>query len=144
MIWTLKIECVYGRYLEEDCLRVIETHSTDSLLDLHGAIQEAVGFGNDHPFEFYAGRNRGNRKLVFDDSCEPDESLAVYANTTLEQVYPLPKGLRLFYCFDFGDNWTFAIRKSTRKPGPPQPGITYPRVIDSIGPNPDQYGPADD
>ena len=142
MIWTLRVECIYGEYLEEDCVRVFETPSTTSLLDLHEAILEAVGFDNDHLFAFFAGRNWRHRKLVFNDSCEEwEESRAVYSNTTLEQVYPLPKGLRLFYRFDFGDNWAFAIRKSAKKPTAPQPGISYPRVIEAIGPNPPQYGP---
>lgn len=140
MIWTLKVNCIYGRYLGEECFRVIEIASSDSLYDLHIAIQKAVGFGNDHPFAFHAGRTWRHRKLVFDDSCNLDESMAVYENTTLAQVYPLPKGLRLFYVFDFGDSWTFSIGRSTKKPSAPQVGVTYPRVIKAVGRNPDQYG----
>jgi len=91
-------------------------------------------------FEFYAGRNWKNRKLLFDEWFDRQGSLNVYASMSIEQIYPLPKGLRLFYHFDFGDNWYFDIRKSRKKPTEPQAGIKYPRVVDKIGPNPRQYG----
>ena len=65
MIWTLRIECVWGWHLEEECVRVIEIDSESSLDDLHNAIQDAVDFDRDHPFEFTAGRSRRNRKVVF-------------------------------------------------------------------------------
>jgi hypothetical protein len=59
---------------------------------------------------------------------------------TLEGVFPLPKNMKLFYHYDFGDGWRFEIRKTRKKPTPPVQGIEYPRVIESIGPNPEQYG----
>ena len=53
MILTLTIECVWGVYLKEECIRVIEIDEKASLYDLHDAIQDAVNFGRDHPFEFF-------------------------------------------------------------------------------------------
>jgi hypothetical protein len=141
MIWTLKIECLWGWHLEDDCVRVVEIDAKSTLYDLHEAIQDAVHFDRDHPFEFYAGRNRKNRKLLFDETSPRKGSWNAYSGTTLDQVYPLPKGLRLFYHFDFGDNWYFAISRSRKKPSEPQAGIDYPRVVERIGPNPFQYGP---
>ncbi len=140
MIWTMRIECVWGWYLEEECIRVIEIDSKASLYDLHEVIQDTVEFDRDHPFEFYAGRNWKNRKLLFDEWFDRQGSLNVYASMSIEQIYPLPKGLRLFYHFDFGDNWYFDIRKSRKKPTESQAGIKYPRIVDKIGPNPRQYG----
>lgn len=144
MIWTLKIDCLWGWYLEDECVRVIEIDSRATLDDLHEAIQDAVEFSKDHPFEFYGGRNRKNRKLLFDGVAPRRGSMSVYSGTTLDQVYPLPKGLRLFYHFDFGDNWYFGISKSQKKPTEPITGIKYPRVVERIGPNPFQYGPPSD
>jgi hypothetical protein len=60
MIWTLRIECVFGHYLEEECIRTIEIESGSSLLDLHDTIQDVVDFDRDHLFEFFAGRNYRN------------------------------------------------------------------------------------
>ena len=68
MIWTLRIECIGGMYWKEDCVRIIEIDSKSSLLALHDAIQDAVDFDRDHMFEFFAGRNWRNRKVVFENS----------------------------------------------------------------------------
>jgi len=140
MIWTLIIECVWGWYLEEEWVRIIALDSKSSLYDLHEIIQDLVEFDGDHPFEFYAGRNRKNRKLLFDDSSDWEDSSNAYTFTTIDEIYPLPNGLTLFYHFDFGDNWYFRIARSRKKPTEPQAGINYPRVIQEIGPNPLQYG----
>ncbi len=59
---------------------------------------------------------------------------------TLEQVFPLPKNMKLYYHFDFGDDWRFEIRKARTKPKEPEARVKYPRVIESIGRNPREYG----
>ena len=56
MILKLRIECVRGRFFKEPCIRVIEIDENMNLLNLHGAIQDAINFGRDHPFEFYLAR----------------------------------------------------------------------------------------
>jgi hypothetical protein len=115
-----------------------------SLLDLHDVIQDAVGFDRDHLFEFFGGRNWQNRTIVFEDSCEGKDLLRTYSRITIEQVYPLPKGCELVYHFDFGDDWFFQIKKSRKKPKDPEEGVEYPRIIESVGPNPEQYPGAGD
>ena len=50
MIWTLKIECEWGRHLEEECIRMIEIEEESTLYDLHLLIQKLVKFDNDHLF----------------------------------------------------------------------------------------------
>lgn len=140
MIWTLRIECIGGTHWEEDCVRIIEIDSKSSLLDLHDAIQDAVDFDRDHLFEFFAGRNCRNRMLVFENSFDWEASFDIYDSITLEQVYPLPKSCKLYYHFDFGDDWYFEIKLNRKKPQEPEVGVTYPRVIEAIGPNPAQYG----
>lgn len=140
MIWTFRIECIWGMHLGEECVRVIEIHSSSSLLELHNAIQDAVHFDRDHLFEFFAGRSWRNRKLVFDDSYDWDAGFDKYESLSVEHVYPLPKSCKLYYHFDFGDDWYFEIRKSRKKPTQPEVGASYPRVVQKIGPNPPQYG----
>jgi len=140
MIWTLRIECIGGRYLENECVRVLEIDSEASLMELHDAIQDAVGFDRDHLFEFFAGRSYRNRKLVFNDSFDGEQSFDRYGILTLEQLYPLPKSCKLYYHFDFGDDWYFEIGKFRRKLMVREPGVEYPRIIASIGQHPEQYG----
>ena len=67
-----------------------------------------------------------------------------YDETTLEQVYPLPKSRKLYYHFDFGDDWYFEIHKNREKPRNPEPGVRYPLIVGSIGPAPQQYGSWED
>ena len=55
-------------------------------------------------FEFYAGRNDRNRKIVFSDIPGYPDNGEDYENIFLKDIYPI-KGLKLYYLFDFGDNW---------------------------------------
>jgi len=56
----------------------------------------------------------------------------------LNRVFPLPERLKLFFWFDFGDDWKFEIKKD-RSTHPPAPKTRYPRVVQRVGPNPKQY-----
>jgi hypothetical protein len=89
MIYELTIECVFGLYLEEECIRVIEIDEESNLWDL-------------------------------------------------KDIYPLDKGMKLYYWFDFGDNWKFEIKKS-RKKIEKKDKVKYPIVVKKIGNNPTQY-----
>ncbi len=138
MIWTLKIK-VYG--MKPECSRLIEIDSGADFLDLHEAIQNAVNFENDHMFEFYVGRTPRNR--AFSIGGEPDwdnfDPIETYSSVHLKDVWPLPDKMKLFYLFDFGDRWFFQITKTRRKDKEPEFGVTYPRVVESIGESPEQY-----
>jgi hypothetical protein len=48
--------------------------------------------------------------------------------------------MKLYYHFDFGDDWYFETRRSRMKPKEPTPRIEYPRVVETLGQNPRQYG----
>ena len=139
LIWTLKVELLSGSSAEEACVRVIEIASAGTLEDLHLAIQDAVGFDNDHLYEFYVARTERSRdRQTFDN-----ENGRIYS-TALDDLFPLDKGQKLYYLFDYGDNWRFKISKSRVKPHPPVEGKEYPRVIESTGKNPDQYPECDE
>jgi len=137
MVYTLTVTCVNGLYLSEPCVRVIEITDDSTLADLHFAIQKAVSFDNDHLYDFYAGRNRRNRQILYGEDEEWDRREDVFAELPLREIYPL-EGLKLYYWFDFGDDWIFEIRKA-RKETPPAPGVAYPRIVERRGPNPVQY-----
>ena len=55
----------------------------------------------------------------------------------LRDIWPTGRK-KLYYLFDFGDNWTFEIRKK-RGTREPENNIKYPLVVKAIGPNPQQY-----
>lgn len=138
MIYTLKVDSITGRYWNHDCIRVIEIDERASLSRLHDVIRDCFGFGHDHLYAFYAGRNESNRKIIFGDAESWEEREENHSNISLNQVYPLPKGLILYYLYDFGDRWIFKIKKS-RKLKKPELTVTYPKVIESHGANPEEY-----
>ena len=67
------------------------------------------------------------------------EAAGVMGILTLEDVFPLEKGKKLYYLFDYGDEWLFKITKSGKKPHNPEKGVKYPAVIEKLGENPEQY-----
>jgi len=107
--------------------------------DLHEVIQDAVEFGRDHPFTFYTANSSSPwarmNWLTEEDEWQARES--AFCRVNLKDIYPLGRR-KLYYLFDFGDKWTFEVRKA--KGGKvPEPGVVYPRVIEAFGPNPQQY-----
>lgn len=144
IILKLNVECVSWYFLEEPCIRVIEIHDHASLYDLHEAIQDAVDFDRDHPFGFYVANSASTyaKKRWIGSNEDWGRAEAEMMDTELKSIYPLGRQ-KLYYLFDFGDNWLFEIRKA-RGAKKSEPGVTYPRVIESIGPDPDQYPAYDD
>ena len=136
-IYTLTIGLVFWEE-DEGWKRVIELPEDATLSDLHRFIQDIVEFDNDHMYEFYAGRNWRNRKITYSEEGATPLDDNEFGEISLNDVYPLPSGLKLYYLFDFGDNWTFEIKKS-RKKKYVEKDVTYPRVIESYGENPKQY-----
>jgi|GEM_PF-1230013 len=136
-IWILRIKCVFGIYLKTLWVRRIEIDSNSSLASLHHHINKMIDFDFDHLFDFYAGRNFNNKKHWFTKNGEYSRDID-YNDVYLSKVFPLPESLKLYYLFDFGDNWVFEIRKE-RKKIKRLDTVKYPRIIESIGENPEQY-----
>ena len=136
-IYTITIDLEFGLYAKAPWKRVIEIAETTDLYDLHLYIQETLNFDNDHLFEFFVGRHSRNRRRVFGDEDEFAFEEREGLDTPLNEIYPL-KGMKLFYHFDFGDSWMFRISKD-RKKKQVEKELEYPRVIKSVGENPEQY-----
>ena len=131
----LALEIKLFQYDNENNWKVtVEVDSMSTLEDLHYLIQYAVDFDNDHLYEFYISKTERSRdRIRFDD-----ENEKIYS-TTLESLYPLEKGKKLYYMFDYGDSWLFIITKSRKKPQEVLNGVEYPRIINEEGNKPDQY-----
>ncbi|MBN2054821.1 hypothetical protein JW905_07860 [bacterium] len=144
VIWTLKVRCLFCK---PEASHLIEIDSMSSLFYLHMAIQDALDFDNDHLYEFFAGRSYRHMAIeyagmpVWSNRFVPDK---VFNKIAIADVWPLPDGLKLFYHFDFGDDWYFQINKTRRKDKVPEPGVKYPRVVESRGPVLIQYPDCDD
>jgi hypothetical protein len=123
-IFTLEISFPYSDE-DEPWVRVIEVKENYSLKKLHRYIQKIVDFDDDHLYEFYIGKNPRNKYSTLSESMK------------LNEIYPIP-GLKLYYLFDFGDSWLFQIKKS-RKRLTEDSNVKYPRIVESLGINPEQY-----
>lgn len=134
MIWTIKIQLIFGLYAKEKWESTIEVDSTSTLEDIHFITQEAVEFDNDHMYEFYISRtDRSRDKIRFDN-----ENEKIYS-TTLDDLFPLDKNKNLYYMFDYGDSWLFKISKTRKKPFEPIKDKEYPILINEKGKPPEQY-----
>jgi len=134
MIIELKVTLEDGMYAEERWDGVLAIDASATLEDLHFAIQEAVGFDNDHLYEFYIARtDRSRERDQFDE-----ENEGIF-KMTLKDLFPLPDKKHLYYMFDYGDSWLFKISKTRKKAWEPEPGFTYPRLILETGEKPEQY-----
>ena len=87
------------------------------------------------------GRNPRNRAYAIggDPDWDTFNPMKTYRNIKLSDAWPLPKGMNLYYLFDFGDNWLFQVNKTRHKDKESKPGVIYPRVIEAKGKNPEQY-----
>lgn len=110
---------------------ILEIPINYSLFDFHLYIQKITNFENDHLFEFYAGRSERNRKLIFSEEPGYPDDGGDYSNIFIKDIYPL-KGLKLYYLFDYGDNWLFEIHKLQKK-AVPKDGEQYPRIVSQTG-----------
>ncbi len=141
-ILTISIECVWGMYLKERFYRVVELPADTTLGALHDLIQQLTGFGDDHMATFFTANSHRGRKVWFTEDGETDEDHDAPDGSLwsipLGRIFPLPKHKKLYYWFDFGDDWIFEIRKKRGK-GVPGAGVKYPRVIAEEGPQPEQY-----
>ena len=137
-IWTLRVKLPLTI---SECIRVIEIESNASFLQLHEAIQDAVDFDNDHLFQFYLGRHPDQHAYTIggEPSWNGYNPVNRYRKIRLSGTWPLPTGYKLYYRFDFGDQWIFQINKTRHKDKNAQPGIVYPRVIEAKEKNPEQY-----
>jgi len=142
-IYRLEIQCVAGVGLDAPFLRVVEVASDSTLADLHGLILILAGFEDDHLSTFYlANTIMGQRVwLIEPDEWDPNPGIdggSPLWRMRLADVFPLPKHKKLYYWFDFGDDWIFEIRKKG-KDLVETPGSPYPRLIEEEGPQPEQY-----
>lgn len=120
----------------------VEVPESATLSDLHHTIQRLIDFDDDHLHEFFAGRNWQDRKVTFGEPASPLE-LNEGEEAPLSEVFPLPKGHKLYYHFDFGDDWLFEI---TCRPDAKQADrkMKNPRLVQEEGRRPKQYPGEDD
>jgi len=137
MIIVIKITLLSGSYASDEWSCEVEVDESMMLEDLHHEILDIVKFDNDHMYQFFVSRREfGSDRVHYDDR---EHSLS----TKLSELFPLPKNRKLFYNFDFGDDWIFQVSKTRKKAKKSSAGQIYPRVISEPGKRPEQYPDSD-
>lgn len=137
MIITIKMTLVSGFYASEDWSCEFEVDESIILKDLHEELLNIVKFDNDHLYQFFISRLEfGSERVKYNDR---EHSLS----TKLSDLLPLPKNRKLYYNFDFGDEWIFQISKTRKKAKQPVAGQIYPLVVSVSGKMPEQYPDVD-
>lgn len=128
--------------------RTIAVRNDQTLVDLHGALQAAFDWDDDHLYSFWLSGKFWER-----DGTEHTHPVALeldpFAGWDLPIAKPerksaqrrldrlrLTRGQRIAYLFDFGDEWRvlLTLRQITADDGGP-----YPRLLESVGDAPPQY-----
>ena len=148
---------------KKEVSRTIEFKETQTLADLHDAIQQAMGWDGPHLYSFFMDGKlwtpnldqeyvhpqlhrylQGERAMLsVDHMWYPTEGLLWFmerrprsAAVPIETL-GLRKGRRFLYLFDFGDQHHFRVKvvgfADVKK------GEKYPRLLESIGKPPPQY-----
>ncbi|QQK79032.1 plasmid pRiA4b ORF-3 family protein [Salicibibacter cibi] len=121
--------------LWKHCWRKIIASHEHTFEELHHAIQDAFQFDDDHLYSFYINGNKETGQPIFCAFMDNDKGYAA-DKTTIADV-GLFKGQKLYYLFDFGDEWHFEINLSKIDKQSPLP--EHPTIIEEEGEAPDQY-----
>jgi hypothetical protein len=109
-----------------------------TLHQFHLYIQDLVKFDNDHLYEFFSGRHERHRKVVYAEKAGYPMDGGRYESIQICELFPLVKGFKLYYHFDFGDDWLFQIKKSRKCPET-EAGAKYPKLMNDNGVKLPQY-----
>lgn len=122
--------------LGADCFREIAISGEAPLDDLHGAIQSAFKFDDDHLYAFYMdGRKRSFAGEIYLDPGNSEDGLP--ADVFRLGELGLYAGKEFLYLFDFGASWEFVLLVLDIEPGATMGGGF--KLIRSVGKAPKQY-----
>ena len=117
--------------------RKIELKATDTLEGLHEAIQDAIGWDNDHLYSFFMDNKFNSRDFDAEYTCpfEPEGRKTV--DKAKVGMFGFKKGQKFAYLFDFGDGHRFEV--DVIDFGTVDKNKDYPIILDSKGKAPEQY-----
>lgn len=129
-----------------EAFRDIEIGSEQTFLDLHRAIKEAFAFIGQEMASFYVSDEEWGKgpeiplaDLGFGEEGTPPPSLMheVYISDHIRST-----AQRFIYAYDFLHMWMFMVELIAA--ADPGPGVTYPRVVMSMGNAPDEHSKEED
>ena len=127
-VYTFKVSLHSGLW------RKISLSHHHYLSDPHLAIQEAFDFDNDHLYTFYIGGKRNTGKPIYCPEVEEEGKTTDEVNIADLRLF---RGQKIFYLFDFGDEWWFDIKLLKIDKETPLP--LQPVIVDRQCKSPEQY-----
>jgi hypothetical protein len=119
--------------------RRIAIPADNSLEELARAIIDAFDFGGGHLYDFRFRERDGSEVRAYHPWCDDAE---VHASDYLIGCLPLSEGQSMEFLYDYGTNWQFDVK--LEKVGPPDRRLKGPRVVESRGEAPSEYGAGDE
>jgi len=116
--------------------RKIEMKASQTLEELHEAIQSAIGWDNDHLYSFFIDNKFNGREPDAEFTCPYEPEGRKTADISVG-VFAFRKSQKFAYLFDFGDDHRFEIEVLNF--GKVRDGKEYPFLIESKGKSPQQY-----
>jgi hypothetical protein len=126
------------KYAKSLFSRTIELRSKQTLEDLHHAIQRAIHWDADHLYSFFMSGDEDDDLYRF--SCPYEEDYPPWTHEAVIGALGLVVNHKFLYLFDYGDNHRFEVEVVGLTPQAERGKGTYPRVIESTGEAPEQYG----
>jgi hypothetical protein len=123
-ICTLRIEL---RDSDPLIWRHVEVPTSITLKVLHDIVQAAMGWCDQHLWEFHVGQRRFGLPMGADWGTEPR---GVATKTRLREVLT-PRRTVITYVYDFGDHWDHKLILTKIRQG--EPGTLYPRYVAGEG-----------
>ena len=116
--------------------RKIELKAEQTLEDLHDAIQDILGWDDDHLYSFFMDNKFYSRdfKMEYTRPSHPEGRKTADVKIG---IFDLKQGQKFAYVFDFGDEHRFEIEAVDF--GTVQKSRKYPVLIESKGKAPEQY-----
>ena len=120
-------------HVDRPVTRRLALSSRQTLIDLHGLIQEAFEWDDDHLYSFWLdGKFWGDTQTEYTAPFGLEESEAASGDVELRRL-GLRKGQRIAYVFDFGDEWRVSVKLREAREG----GETG--ILERKGDPPPQY-----
>jgi hypothetical protein len=150
--YVLKVKMKYDKRI----WRKIEVLGSQTLDDLHVAIQEAFNFDADHLYSFFMSGKAWDHSdfEYYHPDADPQTPLAKKMRTMLSMIrgsHPEPRlpatkvrmeslnlkpKQKFLYLFDYGDEWRFEVEVLKEETSEK---AHYPRIVGSRGEAPEQY-----
>lgn len=146
-VYQIKIDLIRMGFdeIEEEISRIIEIEDKQTLYDLHRNIQNLFDWDNDHMFSFYLSEKLYDWDNEYSANPVGEHTVSSYGKQSKPAAeyelrdLDLSMGFSFWYLFDYGDKLVHKITvEKIREMKPEESG--FPKLIDSKGDNPSQYG----